>query len=107
MRFILLFLLLILGVFSLSQAQGTYEDCCLRYAKAPKHNLLKKVSSYRKQELDGGCNLPAVVFKLKGGRLLCANPKLKWVVSLQTKLDNKWRKPSMDKKPTRKKGSSG
>ncbi|KAK3534533.1 hypothetical protein QTP86_016609 [Hemibagrus guttatus] len=86
MRFNLLFFFLLLGVLYLSLAQGSYEDCCLKYTKEIKSSVKKRVISYRRQEQDGGCNLPAIVFKLKSGRQFCAKPGEKWVQDLQKKI---------------------
>ncbi|XP_046713789.1 C-C motif chemokine 25b [Silurus meridionalis] len=62
-------------------AQGSYENCCLKYGSEPKARFKKKVVSYRIQESDGGCNIPAVIFtlELKKSRILCADPKQPWV----------------------------
>ncbi|KAK3513675.1 hypothetical protein QTP70_028790 [Hemibagrus guttatus] len=64
----------------------SYEDCCLKYTKEIKSSVKKRVISYRRQEQDGGCNLPAIVFKLKSGRQFCAKPGEKWVQDLQKKI---------------------
>lgn len=42
-------------------AVGTYEDCCLRYVKEIRPFHKRNVEGYRRQEQDGGCNLPAIV----------------------------------------------
>lgn len=86
MRLSVLFFLVFLGFLSISLAQGSYEDCCLRYvtSKSPR---MKHVVSYRHQVLDGSCNIKAVVFKLRKGRVFCANPKDKWVQNLMTMVD--------------------
>ncbi|KAF4107709.1 hypothetical protein G5714_012073 [Onychostoma macrolepis] len=60
-----------------SVAQGSYENCCLKYASAKK-TIRRHVTSYRVQETDGGCNIPAVVLTLKKTRLICVDPRLPW-----------------------------
>ncbi|XP_046883481.1 C-C motif chemokine 25-like [Hypomesus transpacificus] len=89
MRFSALFFLLILACLYLTLAQGSYEDCCLRYAKSVGKGTRRIVKSYRKQETDGGCNIPAVVFTTKRGRVFCADPNEKWVNDLISKIENK------------------
>ncbi|XP_036412546.1 C-C motif chemokine 25 isoform X2 [Colossoma macropomum] len=66
---------------------GSYEDCCLRHVNSVKKHTLKNVVNYRKQELDGGCNIAAIVFKTKRGRFFCANPSNTWVKMLMEKVD--------------------
>ncbi|XP_017574005.1 C-C motif chemokine 25 [Pygocentrus nattereri] len=87
MRFYVFFFLVLLGFLYLSLGQGSYEDCCLRHVNSVKKHTIKNVVSYRKQELDGGCNIAAIVFKTKRGRFFCANPKDKWVQKLLEKVD--------------------
>ncbi|KAM9439730.1 C-C motif chemokine 25 [Clarias gariepinus] len=89
MRFSLLFFLVFLSVLYFSLAQGTYEDCCLKYAKKVEWAAKKRVVSYRIQRQDGGCNLPAIVFKLKRGKQFCARPGEKWVLDLMKEIDEK------------------
>ncbi|KAG7319765.1 hypothetical protein KOW79_016908 [Hemibagrus wyckioides] len=89
MRFNLLFFFVFLGVLYLSLAQGLYEDCCLSFTKEIKPSVKKRVISYRRQEQDGGCNLPAIVFKLKSGRQFCARPGDKWVQDLLIQTEHK------------------
>ncbi|XP_048112000.1 C-C motif chemokine 21 [Alosa alosa] len=93
MRFYTLLFLVILTCLYLTVAQGSYEDCCLKYAKKPSHHVRRMVISYRKQELDGGCNIPATVFSIKRrgrqGRVFCADPKQLWVRELMKKLNKK------------------
>ncbi|KAK9538738.1 hypothetical protein VZT92_003890 [Zoarces viviparus] len=44
---------------------------------------------YRKQVVDGGCNIPAVIFTMKRGRELCTDPKATWVRDLMKNIDDK------------------
>uniref|UniRef100_A0AAR2KJU1 Chemokine interleukin-8-like domain-containing protein n=1 Tax=Pygocentrus nattereri TaxID=42514 RepID=A0AAR2KJU1_PYGNA len=95
MRFYVFFFLVLLGFLYLSLGQGSYEDCCLRHVNSVKKHTIKNVVSYRKQELDGGCNITNANvlyfslfrFKTKRGRFFCANPKDKWVQKLLEKVD--------------------
>ncbi|XP_022534706.1 C-C motif chemokine 25 [Astyanax mexicanus] len=87
MRLSVLFFLVFLGFLSITLAQGSYEDCCLRYVSSISSHRMKNVVSYRHQVLDGSCNIRAVVFKMRKGRVFCANPKVKWVKKLMDRVD--------------------
>ncbi|XP_028672381.1 C-C motif chemokine 25-like [Erpetoichthys calabaricus] len=89
MEFRALFLVLFLSFLYLSFAQGSYENCCLKYNKNVRHKTLKAgFKSYRKQETDGGCNIQAIVLTTNsGGKIICANPTAKWVKKIMAKID--------------------
>ncbi|XP_031721249.1 C-C motif chemokine 25 [Anarrhichthys ocellatus] len=89
MRFNTMFFLLILSCLCLTLAQTTYEDCCFRYVKTMNQRTQKRAVEYRQQVVDGGCNIPAVIFTMKRGRELCTDPKETWVRGLMKKIDNK------------------
>uniref|UniRef100_A0A8C7JH33 Chemokine (C-C motif) ligand 25a n=1 Tax=Oncorhynchus kisutch TaxID=8019 RepID=A0A8C7JH33_ONCKI len=74
---------------------GSYEDCCLKYVRRVKKTAVRMVTSYRRQETDGGCNIHAIVFTMKRGRLFCADPREKWVNELMLKVETKKSKKHM------------
>uniref|UniRef100_A0A4W5KW58 Chemokine interleukin-8-like domain-containing protein n=1 Tax=Hucho hucho TaxID=62062 RepID=A0A4W5KW58_9TELE len=102
MRFSVLFFL-ILACLCVTLAQGSYEDCCLKYVTRVKKTAERMVTSYRRQETDGGCNIHAIVFTMKRGRLFCANPTEKWVNELMLKVETKKSKKHT-RRPKRQRG---
>ncbi|XP_028988838.1 C-C motif chemokine 20 isoform X2 [Betta splendens] len=100
MRFITLLFLLSLTCLYLALAQVSYEDCCLKYVKENPYHKRHAVT-YRYQETDGGCNIPAIIFVMRKGRLVCANPREAWVVQLKSKLDRRAIKARMQHKTKR------
>ncbi|KAL0966545.1 hypothetical protein UPYG_G00296540 [Umbra pygmaea] len=102
MRLKVLFFLTLTCVY-LTLAQGSYEDCCLSYVQAMTRNAKRMVASYRIQETDGGCNIPAVVFTMKKGKQYCAKPNQRWVNELMLKVGIKTKKKQM-RKPKRLRG---
>ncbi|CAL8315284.1 unnamed protein product [Gadus morhua 'NCC'] len=87
MRFQMLSFLVILSYLYLTMAQGSYDDCCLDYSKPIPQKYRNRVVKYRIQEPEGGCSKPAVVFTLKKGRFICADPKQEWVPTLIKRVD--------------------
>uniref|UniRef100_A0A8C6URA4 C-C motif chemokine n=1 Tax=Neogobius melanostomus TaxID=47308 RepID=A0A8C6URA4_9GOBI len=82
MRWITVLALLVVCLMCLSVAQISYDDCCLKYANTLSRRLQKQAVSFSRQETDGGCNLTAVIFTLKRGRIYCTDPNAKWVKDL-------------------------
>ncbi|XP_054452326.1 C-C motif chemokine 25 [Anoplopoma fimbria] len=89
MRFNTMFFLLILSSLCLALAQMTYEDCCFKYVKQMNPRIQKHAVEYRRQVLDGGCNIPAVIFTMRKGRELCTDPRERWVNDLVKKIDKR------------------
>ncbi|XP_023699910.2 C-C motif chemokine 25b [Paramormyrops kingsleyae] len=90
MKFSVLFCILLFTCLYLTLAQGSYENCCLKYVKSIRKATRRHVVEYRRQETDGGCNLPAIVFKVnyKGKwKQICADPNKDWVKSLIETID--------------------
>ncbi|XP_028450040.1 C-C motif chemokine 20 [Perca flavescens] len=92
MRFPTLIILLILSCLCLALAQKTFDDCCLKYVTKMSKGTQRHAVTYRWQVTDGGCNIPAVIFTMKKGRVFCTNPKDTWVKELMSKIDEKIQK---------------
>ncbi|XP_063057247.1 C-C motif chemokine 25b [Engraulis encrasicolus] len=89
MKFSILFFILLLACMCPVLAQGSYENCCLKYVAGIKKSTKKRVEKYRLQETDGGCNRQAVVFTLRNLRTFCADPKQQWVQHLIADVDRR------------------
>ncbi|XP_026169661.1 C-C motif chemokine 25 [Mastacembelus armatus] len=100
MQFNTLFFLLSLSCLYLALAHESYEDCCLKHVKELNMNTRKHAVMYRQQETDGACNIPAIVFIMRKGRVFCANPRENWVIDLMKTIDNKAK--NRKNKPSRK-----
>lgn len=100
MRSATLLSLLVVSFVCLTVAQVSYDDCCLSYKKQSRF-VQKHAVSYRVQKVDGGCNIPAIIFVRKRGKVSCADPKDKWVSDLMNVIDIRRSKPKHLRKPTR------
>ncbi|KAF6733931.1 C-C motif chemokine 25 [Oryzias melastigma] len=108
MRFHALFLLLLLCCVYLAAAQGktsrlnylyavkrrkikpvSYDDCCLKYVRKMSRGAQKHAVSYKVQKADGSCNIAALIFIMKRGRMICANPSDSWALRLVESIDAK------------------
>ncbi|XP_062868981.1 C-C motif chemokine 25b [Trichomycterus rosablanca] len=82
MKITVLFFLLLLACMYPSLAQGSYENCCLKHSKG-EPRIKKNIMSYRIQETDGSCNIPAIIFRMrKASVTFCADPNKQWVKDL-------------------------
>ncbi|XP_008709532.2 C-C motif chemokine 25 [Ursus maritimus] len=77
----------VVGAWSAIHAQGVSEDCCLDYHPCVGPSFLRRVAGYRRQEVSGSCNLPAVIFFFTKDKMLCANPRDSWVQKVMVSLD--------------------
>ncbi|XP_048196826.1 C-C motif chemokine 25 [Perognathus longimembris pacificus] len=74
-------------------AQGSFEDCCLRYHSNIGWRVLRHSRHYLRQDVSGSCNLPAVIFYLpRKGQIVCGNPQDREVQKAMRIL-NTWVKP--------------
>ncbi|XP_076003499.1 C-C motif chemokine 25 [Genypterus blacodes] len=81
--------LLVASCLYVAMAQVSYEDCCLKYDKKLNGRTQRMAVHYRVQQADGGCNIPAVIFTMKKGRLICSDPKEPWVLRLMRAIDKR------------------
>ncbi|XP_007951904.1 C-C motif chemokine 25 [Orycteropus afer afer] len=85
------------------RTQGAFEDCCLAYHHITKTAMLRHAKGYRRQEVSGSCNLPAVIFFLPWRhRVVCGNPQVRWVQNAMKFLDSRSKNPSKLHDGTRK-----
>ncbi|XP_023136433.1 C-C motif chemokine 20 [Amphiprion ocellaris] len=89
MRFNMLFFMLVLSYLCFALAQVSYDDCCLKYVKKMGHSTQKHAVRYRVQKIDGGCNIPAIIFTMRRGRMFCTDPREKWVQDLMKRIDKR------------------
>nr|XP_057917957.1 C-C motif chemokine 20 [Doryrhamphus excisus] len=81
--------LLVLCCLCLAMAQVSYDDCCLSYVKKLDRKSQQRAVKYRIQETDGGCNIRAVIFTMRKGRVYCTDPRQTWVKELMDTIDTK------------------
>ncbi|KAM3605370.1 uncharacterized protein V6R79_024522 [Siganus canaliculatus] len=107
MRSNTLFFLLITSCLCLALAQVAIEDCCLKYDKKIRHGIQKYAVDYRWQVPDGSCNIPAIVFTMRKGRVVCADPKNWWVENLMKKIDQQKSGVKRPRKPHQRRPHRG
>ncbi|KAM9845274.1 C-C motif chemokine 20 [Aulostomus maculatus] len=90
------FSLLVLSCLCFVFSQVSYEDCCLKYVKKLHKSTQRNAVEYRHQLADGGCNIPAVIFTMRKGRVFCTDPRELWVKELMEFVD---KKPKTKTKP--------
>ncbi|XP_007498910.1 C-C motif chemokine 21 [Monodelphis domestica] len=104
----LAFLVLTVGSRGIQGSDSGALDCCLKYSQ--KKIPASIVRTYRRQELNQGCSIPAIIFSpwKKSQADLCADPTVQWVQDLVKRLDEHGGTlPKPRKNPCKKdKGSS-
>uniref|UniRef100_A0A8C4L2J6 C-C motif chemokine 25 n=1 Tax=Equus asinus asinus TaxID=83772 RepID=A0A8C4L2J6_EQUAS len=79
-------------------AQGVFEDCCLAYHRHARLAVLRHAQGYLRQEVTGSCNLPAVIFFFRQKqRMVCGDPRARWVQKGMKILDARNKAPSKDR----------
>nr|ABA54970.1 CC chemokine SCYA124 [Ictalurus punctatus] len=81
-------LLVLLGLaclqsFTTANNENEPDECCFKYQtnRIP----VKVITAY--EETDHRCQKPGVIFTVKEGRKVCADPDVKWVQNLIKKID--------------------
>ncbi|XP_053089577.1 regakine-1-like isoform X1 [Pangasianodon hypophthalmus] len=84
----LLLVLLVLAClqsFTTAESAGGQGPCCFSYQT---HKIpVRLITAY--QETDRGCEYPGVIFILKSGRGVCADPEVKWVQKHMKTIDQR------------------
>ncbi|XP_053485877.1 C-C motif chemokine 3-like [Ictalurus furcatus] len=73
-------LLVLLGLaclqsFTMAEHVNGLTECCFSYQTHP--IPVKRITAYK--ETEHRCTKPGVIFTLKSGRQLCADPSVEWV----------------------------
>ncbi|XP_043082021.1 C-C motif chemokine 20b [Puntigrus tetrazona] len=50
--------------------------CCLKYRRRPLD--CRHLKGFDIQKMTGSCDLPAIIFHTKNGKLVCADPERHW-----------------------------
>ncbi|XP_053089578.1 C-C motif chemokine 3-like isoform X2 [Pangasianodon hypophthalmus] len=84
---LLLVLLVLTCIQSFTTAQNTNgpTQCCFRYQSS--QIPVKVIIGY--EETDHQCTKPGVIFILKSGRGVCADPEVKWVQKHMKTIDQR------------------
>ncbi|XP_053370856.1 C-C motif chemokine 4 homolog [Clarias gariepinus] len=80
---LVLVILVCLQCFTMSNNGHGPEKCCFDYLKNP--NPKQNIISYTKTEHQ--CPKPGVIFILKKGYQVCADPRVEWVKERMKKID--------------------
>ncbi|XP_060756796.1 C-C motif chemokine 3-like 1 [Neoarius graeffei] len=61
--------------------------CCFSYTRRPVR--CSRLKGYFIQEITRNCDIRAIIFKVRNGRLICADPRMEWTQERVTCLREK------------------
>ncbi|XP_053349053.1 C-C motif chemokine 4 homolog [Clarias gariepinus] len=87
---LVLLVLICVQSFTLAKESKTPSSCCFVFQK--RKIPVQLITKY--EETERACYHPGIVFIMKNGRRLCANPRVQWVKEHMDKIDQRVHKTS-------------